>query len=81
MRQAIVTHRLAPTNHRGTRVKATCEAGTVTIAWDHALNLQENHRAAARALLFKLKWRDSRHYGGGLPYGGYVFVDDSAALT
>lgn len=31
MKQAIVTKFLGPTNYRGSRVKATCQAGSVTI--------------------------------------------------
>jgi hypothetical protein len=78
--QAIITKYLSPTNHRGPRVKATATSGTVTVPWDHALGIGENHDAAARALVKKLGW-DNPSYGilvkGGLPDStgnAYVFV-------
>lgn len=78
--QAIVTKYLGPTNLKGTRVKAACEAGQITVSWDHALNADENHDAAAHALAKKLGW-DVAPYrklvGGTLPDGRrcYVFTE------
>ncbi len=74
--QAIVTKYLGPTNTRGSRVKATCNAGSVTVSWDHALNIDENHEAAFRALVDKLGWQAYGPWNhGGLPNnGGRVFV-------
>lgn len=80
--QAIVTKFLGPTNVRGSRVKATCEAGSVTLSWDHALNSEGNHDAAAKALAHKLGWDKGWHgelVGGGLPDttgNCYVFVKE-----
>lgn len=72
-RQGITTKYLGPTNHRGSRVKATCEAGSVTVEWDHALNSSGNHAAAASALLTKLRW--AGHYvGSGIGPGAYAFA-------
>lgn len=82
--QAIVTKFPPCTDHRESRVKATCEAGSLTLGWDHALNVEENHRAAAKALQVKLGWTGG-HYGrlagGGMPGAGYcwVMVPDVAA--
>lgn len=73
MRQAIVTRFLGPTNHRGARVKATADAGTVTVSWDYALGISENHERAAFALADKLGWTGN-WVGGGLPGKGYAFV-------
>lgn len=64
--QAITTKYLGPTNYRGARVKATCEAGSVTVSWDHALGSEENHDAACRALALKLGWH-GQWLGGDLP--------------
>lgn len=72
MRQAIITKYLGPTNTKGSRVKASCEAGSVTVAWDHELDVESNHRKAARQLQLKLNRNDSL-VGGGLKHG-YVFV-------
>lgn len=75
MRQAIVTKFLGPTNNRGARVKATAEAGSVTIGWDHARNIEENHREAAQRLAEKFGWHQrATLVGGALPGGGYCFV-------
>jgi hypothetical protein len=66
MRQAIVTKYLGPTNFRGSRVKATCEADSITIPWDHAANVEKNHEIAAKALCVKLGWTWD-FVGGALP--------------
>lgn len=74
MRQAIVTKYFGPTNFRGARVKASAQAGSITISWDHALNADENHTAAAKAFAEKMKW-DGAWSGGALPSGsGYCYV-------
>tara|TARA_R100000808_G_scaffold21026_1_gene45452 strand:- start:708 stop:986 length:279 start_codon:yes stop_codon:yes gene_type:complete len=87
MFQAITTKYLAATEHRGERVKATAQAGSVTLPWDYGLSTAENHEAAATALaqsegkdwllkgqaMFAANGR--RLEGGGLPNGtGYAWV-------
>ena len=75
MFQAIQTKFIPCTNFRPSRVKAWAEAGSVTVSWDHALNVEENHRAAADALLAKLDWSHlGTLVGGALPSGGYAFT-------
>jgi hypothetical protein len=54
--QAIETKYLGPTNFRGARIKASAEAGSITIPWDHALNAEDNHKAAALAFVNKWGW-------------------------
>jgi hypothetical protein len=66
--QAITTKYIGPTNFRGSRVKATCQARSVTIDWDDGLNSDDNHDAAAQALAHKLDW-NGKWFGGGLPGG------------
>jgi hypothetical protein len=73
MRQAIVTKYLGPTNFRGSRVKATASAGSVTVSWDHALDAESNHVAAAKALAVKYGWRGE--WTGGGTENGYVFAE------
>ena len=75
MAQAIITKFIPCTNHRGSRVKAFCDAGNLTMNWDHALNVDENHERVAKALANKLGW-EWHHIGGSLSssMGGYVFV-------
>ncbi len=71
--QAITTRYHGPTDVRGSRVKATAAAGSITIHWDNALNSDGNHIAAAKALAKKFDWSGEWHYGG-LPDGAMVFV-------
>jgi hypothetical protein len=72
--QAIVTKYIGPSNIRGSRVKATAAAGSVTLHWDSSLNSDDNHARAAEALATKYGWRGN-WYGGGMPDGrGNVYV-------
>jgi len=71
--QAITTKYLGPTNTRGSRVKATCQAGSVTIEWDDALNSDQNHNAAATALIEKWGWC-GKWLEGVLTDGSHVYV-------
>jgi hypothetical protein len=61
--QAIETKYLGPTNAHGSRIKATCEAGTITIPYPHELSGDEAHRKAAKALCDKLTARNVKEYG------------------
>jgi hypothetical protein len=74
--QAIVTRYHGPGNVRGARVSARCEAGRLTLPWDHALNAEDNHRAAAEALARKFGWlpEGGRLAGGGLGNAVYAWV-------
>lgn len=72
--QAIVTKFYGPTNFRGARVMARCQAKRISVAWDHALGVEENHMAAARTLAEELGWA-GLWYGGDMPDGmGNVYV-------
>lgn len=79
MGQAIVTKYRGPTNTRGSRFIASAEAWReagafrVTTPMDYALNSEDNHTRAARALAEKRGWHGS-WIGGVLPGGEYVFV-------
>lgn len=79
--QAIQTKYLGPTNSRGSRIKATAAAGSVTVSWDYALDQCDNHRAAAKALCDKFGWITDTKLGtrgnlesGQLADGSYVHV-------
>ena len=74
--QAIVTKFLPPTEVRGSRVKATCQAKSLTLSWDHGLNPTGNHRRAAEALAAQLEW-NGRWIEGGLPDGASVWTCDN----
>ncbi len=61
--QAIETKYIGPTNYRGSRIKATCERGSISISYDDALNSDEAHIAAADALVTKFVKEDQKRYG------------------
>lgn len=81
--QAIRTKYMGPTNHLGGRVKAWCDTGTIVLAWDHELNVADNHTAAAVSLRAKLGWANRGMTRDGLPQRGtpnaYCFVLDYAS--
>ena len=73
--QAIRTRYLGPTNHRGARIVATCDAKRKTYSWDYALNVAENHAQAAHALATELGWLSAHTLAsGGLADGSYAHV-------
>ena len=79
MRQAILTKYISPTNHRRARIKARCAAGSVMYNWNHDLDAEENHRAAAMALINELGWTSRTPWiGGSVHNGDYVFVNEAA---
>lgn len=87
VRQAIITKYLGPTDTKGSRFKAPCSAGSVTVSYDYSLGSTENHQAAAQALCEKLGWTTDRAPGfqhmvsGGLPDGSYCHVFVPASFT
>ena len=77
--QAIVCKYLPTTETKGSRIKATCDAGSVTISYPYELSGSAVYKAAADALIKKLGWTTDAGYPemacGGLPnQAGYVFV-------
>ena len=73
--QAIETRYLGPTNNRGGRIKATAWGGSITVGYDHALNTDDAHRAAANALIAKMGWHGTYAQGGNAKGTGYYFVN------
>lgn len=76
--QAIQTKYLSATNNKPSRIKAWCDAGSVTISYPHEHNESGAHYCAAQALIIKLGWTGP-HYGvlhqGALPNQmGYCHV-------
>jgi hypothetical protein len=49
--QAILTKYIRESNTKGSRIKATCERGTLTIPYDHEFDTDGAHRKAALALI------------------------------
>jgi hypothetical protein len=56
--QSIVTKYLPATNNRGSRIKATCDRGSITIPYPHELSGEAVHVAAVRALVHKFAAED-----------------------
>lgn len=57
--QAIQTKYLPATNSRGSRIKASCDRGSLTIDYPHELWGDEVHREAVRQLLARFIKEDS----------------------
>jgi hypothetical protein len=71
--QAIHTKYYGPTNFRGSRIKASCDAATIWVPYSHQFSLEGEHRAAAMALLEQLGW-SGKWATGALPDGSYATV-------
>ena len=71
---SIETKYISPSNIRGARIVAvvTCSKIKISIPYDHALNIDENHNEAAKALCRKMNW--SGRLAKGATKTGYVFV-------
>jgi hypothetical protein len=72
--QAIVTRYIGPTHFKGGRIKAATYGGTLTVPYDHKLNSEANHAAAAKALAVKLGWCGHWFMGAMHNDTGYCFV-------
>lgn len=66
--QAIRTRYYGPTNTRGSRIVAKCEAGTLSMPYNHALSAYQNHATCAALMLKRFSW--------GKPYVGGCFAND-----
>ena len=72
--QAITTKFIGPTNFRGARINAKAAAGSLTVGYEHGLNISDNHAMAAQALAEKLGW-EGEYFQGGLPDDlGFCFI-------
>ena len=79
--RVIITTYLRPTNHRGSRIKATAGKLTATIAWDYSLDTMLNHYEAVKALQKKhhaeILW-DISDMGYGSDENHYYFTSKFA---
>lgn len=84
MAQVITTKFVGPTNTKGSRVSVKSWVKNKVVAWDHALNSEENHSFAVAKLLQELNKQRKEDGctlgwkiigGGNMPDGsGYGFV-------
>lgn len=72
--QAIITRYLGATNTRGSRIKASARAGSITLGWDDSMSPEANHKRAALALASRFKWNYGPWHGAALLDGPLVWV-------
>ncbi len=72
--QAIITKYYGPSNTKGSRIKAKCSSGSITVGYPYHLSGDAVHRFAAVALCDKMGWNSSNLVGGTLPNGQHCFV-------
>lgn len=75
--QAIRTQFFGASNVRGSRIKATCAAKTITRSFDFSFNHEDNHRQVAIKLVESLQWVGDGYgqlFIGTLKDGSYVHV-------
>lgn len=76
--QAIQTKFLPCTNTKPSRIKAWCDAGSLTLSYAHEFEESDAHAYVAKKLSEKLGWTGkyySELIGGSLPgNNGYCFV-------
>ncbi len=75
----IVTKYLGPTNHRGTRVKASCKRDSDTnwteiVSWDYQLDAPENHFKVAQALVDSWPFEGLKIVARGHDHNHYYFI-------
>jgi len=73
-RAIIKTKFIGPTNYRGARIKAICQAGSITISYPYELRAADVHWQAAKALIEKLGLLWGDRYTVGSDNDGYYFI-------
>lgn len=73
--RTIATKYHGPTNCKGSKISATASGAgkRVYVSYDHALDIDGNHKAAALKLMKELNWHGQ--YIGGHTKDGMVFVN------
>ena len=61
--QAIVTKFIPATNFKGSRIKATCNRGSIILSYPSELNSSDVHPWAAQKLCEKFAAADLKEYG------------------
>jgi len=85
--QAIISKFMPCTNTRGSRIKASCDRGSITVSYDHETSHEDPHIKAVDALIARFVAEDAVKYGtkennpwnrpracGQIPSGDYVHV-------
>lgn len=74
---AICTKYTGPTDTKGSRVRASIgkrKGCSISIPWDHALDVAENHDAAAVTLAMRLGWTGELLRAGSADDSGYCYT-------
>ena len=83
--QVIKTKYFGPTNVKGSRIIAACDAGRITMSYNYAANIGDSHREACEALRDKLGWTVENNYspmvGGQSSDGAYYWVFGCDSVT
>jgi hypothetical protein len=82
--RAIIKTKILPvTNTRGARIKATCQAGSVTIGYVYEHGGADMHWEAVKALIAKLGLNWGNEFTVGSDNDGYYFIprDDFNTAT
>ena len=70
----IKTKFIGPTNTRGARIKATCQAGSATISYPYSESISDSHWLAAQELITKLSLNWGSEFTVGSDNDGYYFI-------
>ena len=80
-RAIIRTKFLCPTNSRGARIKASCQAGSITISYPYGLSSGDVHWEAVKALIDKLGLQWGNKFTVGSDNDGYYFIPQDGYNT
>lgn len=64
--QAIETKYIGPSNTKGSRIKASCQRGSITISYNDGLSSENAHIEAIEALCRKFAIEDQKEYGSDI---------------
>lgn len=62
--QAITTRFIPASNYRGSRIKATCERGSITVSADSEYSRENLHWQAVKALVQRFAAEDAKRHPG-----------------
>lgn len=80
-RAIIVTKFIGPTNHRGARIKASCQCGSVIIPYPYSEDRADSHWLAAKALIEKFGLNWGNKFTVGSDNDGYYFIPSDGFNT
>lgn len=77
----IKTRFIPCTDHKGFRISVSCVTlnRRIIVAWDYAINPEENHKKALREFLRQV-WQDAPDFIGAAAGDGYYWVRADSRL-